>query len=269
MEVRFGDCELSVERIELRRAAKIVDMEPQVFDALAYLLRYRERVVPKTGSSTRSGVTGSSPSRRCPAGSSPHAVPWATPAEISGSSGPSTAVATGSWPMRSRTPHLRARRPAAPPITNRPPRAQRHRRTRYSGRSAISGRASGRRSRSAAVPGQGRRSCSVGRQGPPGARRWPSGCPLLRSRSPYRASPRLSARWPDGIPDCSDAIPAGRRAELEQAFAGRPPTTRQQWFAAVRSSSSPRRGIRVRCSCSMISISRLPRPRTLSMMWHG
>src|SRR6516164_4195235 len=46
--VRFGDCELSVERIELRRAGKIVDMEPQVFGVLAYLLRHRERVVPKT-----------------------------------------------------------------------------------------------------------------------------------------------------------------------------------------------------------------------------
>src|SRR6516164_5813412 len=46
--VRFGDCELSVERIELRRAGTIVDLEPQVFDVLAYLLRHRERVVPKT-----------------------------------------------------------------------------------------------------------------------------------------------------------------------------------------------------------------------------
>ena len=46
--VRFGDCELSVERIELRRGGEIVDLEPQVFDVLAYLLRHRERVVPKT-----------------------------------------------------------------------------------------------------------------------------------------------------------------------------------------------------------------------------
>ncbi len=46
--VRFGDCELSVERLELRRVDKVVDMEPQVFDVLAYLLRHRERVVPKT-----------------------------------------------------------------------------------------------------------------------------------------------------------------------------------------------------------------------------
>ena len=48
VEIGFGDCELSVERIELRRAGKIVDMEPQVFDVLAYLLRHRERVVPKS-----------------------------------------------------------------------------------------------------------------------------------------------------------------------------------------------------------------------------
>jgi len=33
--VRFGNCELSVERLELRRADKIVGMEPQVFDVLS------------------------------------------------------------------------------------------------------------------------------------------------------------------------------------------------------------------------------------------
>ena len=46
--VRFVDCELSVERMELRRAGQLVDLEPQVFDVLAYLLRHHERVVPKT-----------------------------------------------------------------------------------------------------------------------------------------------------------------------------------------------------------------------------
>src|SRR5262245_44495119 len=46
--IRFADCELSVERIELRRAGKIVDMEPQVFDVLAYLPGHRDRVVRKT-----------------------------------------------------------------------------------------------------------------------------------------------------------------------------------------------------------------------------
>ena len=46
--VRFGDCEVSLERLELRRVDEIVGMEPQVFDVLAYLLRHRDRVVPKT-----------------------------------------------------------------------------------------------------------------------------------------------------------------------------------------------------------------------------
>jgi len=46
--VRFGECELSVQRRELRRGGDVVPVEPQVFDVLAYLVRHRERVVPKT-----------------------------------------------------------------------------------------------------------------------------------------------------------------------------------------------------------------------------
>src|SRR6266545_3954915 len=46
--VRFGDYELSLERLELRRGDKIVGMEPQVFDVLSYLLRHRDRVVSKS-----------------------------------------------------------------------------------------------------------------------------------------------------------------------------------------------------------------------------
>jgi DNA-binding winged helix-turn-helix (wHTH) protein/tetratricopeptide (TPR) repeat protein len=45
--VRFGDCELSVERREVRRGGEMVAVEPQVFDVLAYLVRHRDRVVPK------------------------------------------------------------------------------------------------------------------------------------------------------------------------------------------------------------------------------
>src|SRR5215813_7345655 len=45
---RFGDCELSLERRELRRADTVVEIEPQVFDVLDYLLRHRDRVVSKT-----------------------------------------------------------------------------------------------------------------------------------------------------------------------------------------------------------------------------
>jgi hypothetical protein len=47
--IRFSDCELTVARLELRRADKIVGMEPQVFDVPADLLRHRERVVAEDG----------------------------------------------------------------------------------------------------------------------------------------------------------------------------------------------------------------------------
>ena len=43
----FGECELDLDRYELRRAGAVQPVEPQVFDVLALLLRERERVVPK------------------------------------------------------------------------------------------------------------------------------------------------------------------------------------------------------------------------------
>ena len=47
MIVRFGDCELDVERRELRRADRPVHAEPQVFDLLAYLIANKDRVLSK------------------------------------------------------------------------------------------------------------------------------------------------------------------------------------------------------------------------------
>jgi TolB-like protein len=47
MILRFGDCEIDVERRELRRDKAVVHVEPQVFDLLIYLVRNRERVVSK------------------------------------------------------------------------------------------------------------------------------------------------------------------------------------------------------------------------------
>jgi DNA-binding winged helix-turn-helix (wHTH) protein/tetratricopeptide (TPR) repeat protein len=44
----FGDCELSIERLELRRDGERVPLEPQVFDVLAFLVAHRDRVVAKT-----------------------------------------------------------------------------------------------------------------------------------------------------------------------------------------------------------------------------
>ena len=43
----FGDCELDLDRFELRRAGRRCPVEPQVFDLLAVLIRERQRVVPK------------------------------------------------------------------------------------------------------------------------------------------------------------------------------------------------------------------------------
>ncbi len=43
----FGELLLDIERRELRRGSKEIDLEPQVFDVLAHLLRQRDRVVGK------------------------------------------------------------------------------------------------------------------------------------------------------------------------------------------------------------------------------
>jgi pimeloyl-ACP methyl ester carboxylesterase/DNA-binding winged helix-turn-helix (wHTH) protein len=45
--LRFGDCELDLDRVELRRHGVVVPVEPQVFDVLAYLARNGDRAVPK------------------------------------------------------------------------------------------------------------------------------------------------------------------------------------------------------------------------------
>jgi len=47
MTATFGACELSLDRVELRRDGVTVAIEPQVFDVLAYLLTHRDRVVSK------------------------------------------------------------------------------------------------------------------------------------------------------------------------------------------------------------------------------
>jgi TolB-like protein/tetratricopeptide (TPR) repeat protein len=44
---RFADCELDLERRELRRAGAVTPLEPQVFDLLAYLVANPDRLVTK------------------------------------------------------------------------------------------------------------------------------------------------------------------------------------------------------------------------------
>jgi TolB-like protein len=47
MDLHFEDCEMDVERRELRRAGLAIHVEPQVFDLLVYLVENGERVVSK------------------------------------------------------------------------------------------------------------------------------------------------------------------------------------------------------------------------------
>ncbi len=44
MDVVFGDCELSTDRMELRRGGALVAIEPQVFEVLAHLVEDGGRV---------------------------------------------------------------------------------------------------------------------------------------------------------------------------------------------------------------------------------
>jgi len=47
LHFRFADFEIDIARHELRRAGAIVHIEPQVFDLLVHLVRYRDRIVSK------------------------------------------------------------------------------------------------------------------------------------------------------------------------------------------------------------------------------
>jgi DNA-binding winged helix-turn-helix (wHTH) protein len=47
MVLHFGDCEIDLDRFEVRRAGSKVPVEPQVFDVLAHLIEHRDRVVTK------------------------------------------------------------------------------------------------------------------------------------------------------------------------------------------------------------------------------
>ena len=47
MVLVFGDHRLDIERRELRRGAELIDLEPKVFDLLAFLVQHRDRVVSK------------------------------------------------------------------------------------------------------------------------------------------------------------------------------------------------------------------------------
>jgi DNA-binding winged helix-turn-helix (wHTH) protein/tetratricopeptide (TPR) repeat protein len=224
--VRFGDCELSVERIELRRGGEIIDLEPQVFDVLAYLLRHRERVVPKTELLDQIWgnrfVSESALSSRIK--SARRAV---------GDTGRDQRVIKTIYGRGFRfVADVNEQPPAAgPPAEGTTAPA-------HQVLQAVSGVAAGI---GAAIqvsggPGSGktellhqvaeqarRQALTVGRSAATPA-----------SRSPYTCVAEVLSEMARTDPGLLDAIPAGCRAELDRAFDGRLPTTRQHWFVAVR-----------------------------------
>jgi len=177
--VRFGDCELSVERIELRRAGQIVDMEPQVFDVLAYLLRHRERVVPKTelldqiwGNRfvSESALSSRIKSARRAVGDTGRDQRIIKTIQISGGPG------SGKTELLQRVAEIARSQALTVGL-------------------------------SAATPA---------------------------GRSPYACVAEVLNEMARTDPGLLDAIPAGCRAELDRAFGGQLPATRQHWFVAVR-----------------------------------
>ena len=66
MLYRFHDFEIDEQLYQLRCAGKPVEIEPRVFNVLAYLLQHHNRVVLKMNCSRSSGPSRSSRSRPDP-----------------------------------------------------------------------------------------------------------------------------------------------------------------------------------------------------------
>jgi len=224
--VRFGDCELSVERIELRRGGEIVDLEPQVFDVLAYLLHHRERVVPKTELLDQVWgnrfVSESALSSRIK--SARRAV---------GDTGRDqrvikTIYGRGFRFVADMNEQSLYAGPAAEGATAPERRVLR----------AVGDVAAGIGAAIQVGGGPGSGKTDLLHQVAEKARRQGLAVglsvPTPASRSPYTCVAEVLKEMALGAPGLLDAIPAGCRAELERAFDGRLPTARQRWFVAVR-----------------------------------
>src|SRR5499427_4178311 len=234
--VRFGDCELSVERIELRRAGRIVDMEPQVFEVLAYLMRHRERVVPKTelldqiwGNRfvSESALSSRIKSARRAVGDTGRDQRIiktvygrgyrfvADVIEKSRFDDPAHGAAAAAGPAAEDT-----RAPA-----DRVLRAVGDNRAGTGAAIQVAGGpGSGKTRLLHQVAGAAhRQGLAVGLS-----------APALASRSPYLCVAEALDEMAQRDPALLDVIPATCRAELERAFGGQLPTTRQRWFVAVR-----------------------------------
>jgi DNA-binding winged helix-turn-helix (wHTH) protein/tetratricopeptide (TPR) repeat protein len=226
MGVRFADCELSVERIELRRAGQIVDMEPQVFDVLAYLLRHRERVVPKTELLDQIWgnrfVSESALSSRIK--SARRAV---------GDTGRDQRIIKTVYGRGYRFVADANEQPATVDPAANGSMAPEHRVLR-----AVSDVAAGTGAAIQVSGGSRSGKTELLQRVAETARRQALTVGLSAatpaSRGPYTCIAEVLNEMARTDPGLLDAIPAGCRAELDRAFDGRLPTTRQQWFVAVR-----------------------------------
>jgi DNA-binding winged helix-turn-helix (wHTH) protein len=224
--VRFGDCELSVERIELRRGGEIIGLEPQVFDVLAYLLRHRERVVPKTElldqiwgnrfvsesalssriKSARRAVDDTGRDQRVIKTIYGRGYRFVADAnEQPPSAGPAAEGTTApAHQVLRAVSDVAAGTGAAIQIGGGP----------GSGKTELLHRVAETARRQALAVGLS--------------------APIPVARTPYQCVAEVLHEMARSDPGLLDAIPAGCRTELEQAFDGRLPTTRQHWFVAVR-----------------------------------
>jgi DNA-binding winged helix-turn-helix (wHTH) protein/tetratricopeptide (TPR) repeat protein len=213
--VRFGECELSVERIELRRDGEIIDLEPQVFEVLAYLLRHRERVVPKTelldqvwGNRfvSESALSSRIKSARRAVGDTGrdqriiktiYGRGYRFVAEVTDTTQPAHQV------LRAVT-DVTAGSGAAIQVSGGP----------GSGKTELLHRVAETARRQALAVGLS--------------------APIPASPTPYLCVAEVLNEMARSDPGLLDAIPAVCRTECERAFGGRLPTTRQHWFVAVR-----------------------------------
>jgi DNA-binding winged helix-turn-helix (wHTH) protein/tetratricopeptide (TPR) repeat protein len=230
--VEFANCELSLDRRELKRDGEPVRVEPQVFDVLAYLVTNRDRVVPKhelldevwrTRFVTESALTSRIKSARRAVGDTGrdqrvirtvHARGYRFVAEVEpvrvepGGSGLGAVVgAAGS--------ELVLRAVEALTAGDRP-----------SGHAVeIDGGAGAGKSDllDHAADASLAAGLIVGRGGPGGLGESPLSCVV-------DAVDELVQRRPELL----DAVPAGCRDELERVFAGHEPRTRQRLRVAVR-----------------------------------
>ena len=246
MAVRFGECELSVERLELRRGGRLVPVEPQVFDVLVHLVRHRSRLVPKTelldevwGDRfvSESALTSRIKSARRAIGDTGrdqriiktiHRRGYRFVAdvvevdEVAGDAGGTTVAA----------PRVAAGAAAAGgpgrPEGGAVARALRVVDDLAAGRGSALRLEGGTRSARTELlhrvaDGARAHSIAVGRS-----------APSITGADPFACVADALDEMTQRRPELLEALPPGCRAELERAFAGGAPTTRQRWLVAVR-----------------------------------